>query len=387
MQFKDVLGQEHLKAQLLHQIETGKLHHATMLAGKCGHGTLTLALALAQRIFCENPTADDSCGLCASCGKISKLQYPDLFFSFPTFESKEISNKRLDAWRKIVHQTQGYFALDDWKEFNKEKNAKIRSEECDQISRNFSLHAFEGKQKVQIIWLTELLEKEINKLLKLLEEPPKDGLFILVVEDIDAILPTVLSRCQILKTNAIEPEILKEKVQEKTGIEDEKKLESIIQLAAGDYLEALALTAGENLNYENLLVHAVRNAFWYNTNRKLDAGIGMVKWAESLAGLKKEDQIAFLKYATLYVAQVMRRKYGIETVISNADLAAGAEALIKHVEIDQLDELRKITETKQYEIERNAYAKWVFLDFALKWAWYLRRETFEANMVAERFFV
>lgn len=203
MRFKDIIGQEAIKHKLIQTVKDNRVSHAQLFLGPEGSGSLALALAYAQYINCEGKTEDDSCGECASCRKYSKIIHPDLHFSFPFFAkgAKETSLDYIVEWRKAFLET--LLSLDAWRDEVKadNKQANINIAECHQIIQGLSLKPFEAEYKVLIMWLPEYLGKNGNSLLKLIEEPAQKTLFLLVAQNQDQILTTILSRAQLVKIN------------------------------------------------------------------------------------------------------------------------------------------------------------------------------------------
>ncbi len=235
MQFKNIIGQQQVKHRLTELVQKNRLSHALLFLGREGSGALPLAIAFAQYVLCEkaNPKAkpenaislfgeeeiaainlDDSCGTCASCLKTAQLVHPDLHFSYPALkrDSKHehvLSTDFITEWRHFVQQFP-YGNSADWINFLKEsssakiesavnKQGNITADECNEITHKLSLKSFESAYKILIMWMPEFLGNSGNKLLKLIEEPPADTLFIFVAEDENAILPTILSRTQLIK--------------------------------------------------------------------------------------------------------------------------------------------------------------------------------------------
>src|SRR5688572_28198421 len=216
MLFKDVIGQQDLKRKLIADARKNTVSHAQLLLGPLGHGGLPLALAFSQYLNCENPKEDDSCGVCPSCSKAGKLIHPDIHFSFPfpKVDKKERCDEFIHDWREAL-QENPYLDLFSWmsrfEAENKQPNIPIR--ECHDIFHKLSLKAFESPYKVVVLWLPEYLGKEGNSLLKILEEPPDRTVFIFVAENSDMMLPTILSRMQIIKIPHIEYGALEEALQ------------------------------------------------------------------------------------------------------------------------------------------------------------------------------
>ena len=164
-----------------------------------------LALAYARYISCENRTENDSCGICKSCVKYEKMIHPDLHFVFPVIKGKKatdpVSDNYIEEWREFVKKSP-YFTINNWFDSIEVGNAQgmIFASEASEIIRKLSLKTFESDYKIMIIWLPEKMHQATaNKLLKMIEEPPEKTLFLLVSEEPDKVIPTILSRCQLVK--------------------------------------------------------------------------------------------------------------------------------------------------------------------------------------------
>jgi DNA polymerase III subunit delta' len=303
MQFKEVIGQELAKKGLLNLWHSNKLPHAMMLVGKEGTGGLPMALALAQFIFCENKQANDSCGNCPGCHKVQKLAHPDLHFSFPSITpkpgQKASSNYYMNDFREFMKQSP-YGSTFDWLQFiNAEnKQGNITAEECREIIDTLNLTAFEGGYKMQIIWRPEYLGKEGNILLKLIEEPPQRTLILMVVEDVDDVLNTILSRTQQVHLLPLTPSEIGEYLVSKHHTEP-RRAAQVAQLADGNFAQALQL-----LQYTgNDLLVPLRE--WFNgvfTNN----GLMLNKWVEDMAKTGREQQKNFLLFTQQLLAHAMR---------------------------------------------------------------------------------
>lgn len=205
MQFKDIIGQEAIKEKLIKSIREDRVAHAQLFLGAQGAGALPLAFAYAQYLNCINKGETDSCGSCSSCRKYSKLIHPDLHLSFPFYpkNAKETALDYAPEWKKAFLENP-YLSLDSWREAAKAENklANINIAECHRIIQTLSLKSFEAEYKVLIMWLPEYLKNNGNALLKLIEEPAPKTLFILVAQQPDQLLNTILSRAQLIKINA-----------------------------------------------------------------------------------------------------------------------------------------------------------------------------------------
>jgi hypothetical protein len=202
--FKDVIGQEDVKQLLIHSAKNGKMPHAVLLTGPAGSGKLPIALAVARYLLCHHPAENDACGQCNSCKMMDHLAHPDMHFAFPVVRKKAgrdvVCDEFLPQWREMLGRN-SYADLQEWMRVidagNQQPQIYVR--ESDEIQRKLSLKASQGGYKVMLIWLPEKMNVECaNKLLKLLEEPPLKTVFLLVSEEPDLLLPTIVSRTQLI---------------------------------------------------------------------------------------------------------------------------------------------------------------------------------------------
>ncbi|RZJ99781.1 MAG: DNA polymerase III subunit delta', partial [Flavobacterium sp.] len=246
MHFSEIIGQEHLKNHLIKSADAGRIPHAQLFVGSEGTGTLAMAVAYAQHILCKNPdsTADynQSCSL-----KFNSLSHPDLHFVYPTVTTSTVKTKPksvdyLLEWREFLKQNP-YGSLFDWLNFLEagNKQGEIRVDDAQEIVKLLSLKSFEGGYKIMIIWMADKMNiAASNKLLKLLEEPTDKTLFILIAENEEDILQTILSRCQILHFNALDENSIAEKLYNDFNIE-QREAKKIAHQAQGNFNKALKL--------------------------------------------------------------------------------------------------------------------------------------------------
>lgn len=217
MQFANIAGQEKIKERLLTMYRENRIGHAVMFCEEQGYGALPLAIAFAQYISCKFRSDSDSCGSCPTCNKFNKLIHPDLHFAMPINRNKSISNEKkpvsdmfLPLWREMLLENP-YFTEQEWYRKIKieNKTGNIGVAEASSIFRKLSMHSFEGGAKFMIIWLPEKMNQETaNKLLKLIEEPPEGTYIFMVSESPENVITTILSRCQILRLDPIEKEVM-----------------------------------------------------------------------------------------------------------------------------------------------------------------------------------
>ena len=253
MKFSDIVGQEPLKKRLKRTVLDNRVSHAQLFLGPEGSGKLALALAYAQYINCRNRTPEDSCGECPSCRKYGKLIHPDLHFIYPINKTKEVDDKKIFSkdfivpWREFLIQNKYYVSLPDWYEKIgiEKKQGLINADEADGINRSLAYKAYEAEYKVMIIWMVEKMNAtSANKLLKNLEEPSDKTLFILLSENQDQIIATILSRAQLVKFPPLKDVDVEQALVKDHSIET-AEASKIARLSDGNYTMALML-AGKN---------------------------------------------------------------------------------------------------------------------------------------------
>jgi DNA polymerase-3 subunit delta' len=317
MFFRDVIGQDEVKARLIKSVREERVSHAQLFTGPEGTGKFTLALAYAQYLSCRNRTDTDSCGVCPSCHKYQKLAHPDLHFVFPIVkiakkEGKEtVCDDYLPKWREFVSQN-AYFSLKQWLEYIRVENAQgmIYEKESESILRKLSLKSFESEFKVMIIWLPEKMHSHCaNKLLKLIEEPPNKTLFLLITEDEENVISTIRSRAQIIRVPNIDDSSMKEAIEKKNG-NDRNDIDDLVRLANGNFVTALRiLTPDESSEYFfSKFQEMMRFAFQFDT-------MGLLKWAEELADAGREKQKDFFEYALRLTREFFFQNFKNENLI------------------------------------------------------------------------
>lgn len=354
MLFKDIIGQDSIKRDLRQMVANDRLPHALLFLGNEGVGKLSLAIALAQYILCENPSETDSCEQCNHCQKVSKLIHPDLHFSFPVIGTKITSDTYLPQWREAINE-HPYFNINDWLQRigAENKQGNINKDECLNIVKKLSLKTFEGNKKVLIMWLPEYLGKEGNRLLKLIEEPPEGTIFILVAERDDLILNTILSRCQIVTINNLMDEEIKQSLIQKRGLKEEEAQE-LCYLADGNYNEAVKLSQQKQNNYSNLFITWLRLCYAGKWTKIAD-------WVDEFSKLGRENQKYFIGYALHFVRELLVLKLSSEMRgrLSEAERNSAIK-MGSLLDLHQINRIIELLNKSTYFIERNANPKVLF---------------------------
>lgn len=365
--FSDIIGQEEAKQRLLQEIGEGRIAHALLFTGPEGAGKLPMALAYARYLTCEHPTPSDACGCCPSCVKWEKLIHPDVHFVFPIVakkaQKKEVCDDYLPAWRKLLC-TGSYFNLSHWLDEMDAENSQaiIYAKESDEILHKLSLKSSQGGYKIVLIWLPEKMNEVCaNKLLKLLEEPPQQTVFLLVSEAPEQLLATILSRTQRFNLPRLEEEVIARTLQERFGVLPEES-RNLAHIANGNMIQALAaiqLNQDTALFFE-LFVSLMRLAY----QRKIRE---MKQWSEELAGMGRERQKNFLNYCQRLVREnfifnLRQPQMSYMTMTEQLFAQKFAPFINEQNVIGMMEELSQA----QIHIEQNVNPRMVFFDFALK---------------------
>jgi DNA polymerase-3 subunit delta' len=396
MLFQHIIGQQAVKQHLVDMVAQNRLSHALLFLGREGSGALPLAIAFAgyvsllpskasaeaslfdagageaERTLPATPGAADAwMEKQPSYGKAADLVHPDLHFSFPVVTKKAgsppISNDYIAEWRSFI-KTYPYGNVYDWLQAisAENKQGNITAQECNDIMRKLNLKSFESGYKILILWMPEYLGKEGNKLLKLIEEPPADTLFILVAESEAGILPTIVSRCQLVKVPALEEHAVAEALVSRAACPPEKA-KSLAALSEGNYREALHLLQHADADFYALLRD------WLNATLKNQPG-AQIKIIEEISRLGRENSKQFLRYFTHLLEAAIRRRIAsnsgtklFQNAMTDAELDFTAR-LNKAMGLAQQEAIATELDNAAYYIERNANAKILFHALTIKMA-------------------
>ena len=371
MKFSDIIGHDDLKRRLAQQIDAGRISHAQLFSGLAGYGTLPLALAYVQYLFCPNRQAGDSCGVCPSCQQVASLAHPDLHFVFPVNKREKksgeviTSDMFLDLWRTTWREKGGIFTAEEWYErldLGKTMKGLITAKESEEIIRKLQFKSFSSDYKAMIIWLPETMNQEAaNKILKILEEPWEKTLFILVSERADLLLQTITSRTQEVTVRGIDNTTL-ERIALSQG-KSEVEARNMARLAKGSILELQALMRGESdearHQYFELFCALMRLS--YN-----DKHLELIEWAEEMTTLTREAQRQFF----LNAVRLLRESYMLHAGLGSISYLWGEEAdfcrkFAPFIGNQNIEFLVEEIETAMMEIAQNGAPRIVFTHFAL----------------------
>ncbi|MCO6461317.1 MAG: hypothetical protein J5I59_07930 [Saprospiraceae bacterium] len=352
---EDIKGLDSLKKEISTLVGNGQFPHTSLFIGPEGNEKLHLAYTTARLLLCENGLDGALCGQCSACKKSGHFTHPDILFSFPFIkkgDSDSQSNDFLMDW-KALFMSNPYMTVFDWASQQSEENKipNITAFECSQIIRKLNMRPYEARHKIMLIWMPEYLGKESNRLLKILEEPPEDTYIILVAEDTEKILNTILSRCQLFHVDPMQTEEIEAVLMEffKKSPEDAR---SASFMARGNMAEALSLFNEGNLEKNEEFVKWLR--LCYNFNH-----LEIIKWIEHFATYSKEVRKYILKFGIHFVSEMLHIKYnyGSGKVSLPAGMIDTATRLCPLLSFESMEELVRILDREIYLTERNCNAK------------------------------
>lgn len=366
MYFKDIIGQEGAKQILISEAQSGRMPHARLITGVSGRGGLPLAVAYARYLTCKNRNMTDACGECADCRMMNNLAHPDVHFAFPVVKRKgkdTTSDDLLKEWREML-ASNPYADAPYWMEQMGAENQQpqIYVKESDEIIRKLSLKSSQGGWKIMIIWLPEKMNSDCaNKLLKLLEEPPKSTAFLMVTEEPETLLPTIRSRMQQMNLPPVKEKCITEALYRNYGIAPETARQIAIR-SGGSWTSALEAihTDEEGQYFLELFISLMRLAYARRIRE-------MKEWSETMATLGRERQKRFLEYALRMIRENFVSNFKQPDMVCMNDEEQGfATRFAPFVnEGNIIGICHELTEAEMH-IARNVNARMVFFDLALK---------------------
>ncbi len=376
MLFNQIIGQEHIKKHLQTSAENGRIPHAQLFVGKEGSGTLPMAIAYAQFLLCNFSDNQDSCNI-----KCNKLQHPDLHFAFPvttndSVKKHAVSNLFLEDWREFI-ATQPYGSLFNWLQHIgvENKQGLIGVDEAEAVVKKLRLKSYEGGFKVMIIWMAEKMNNAAaNKLLKLIEEPPKKTVFLLITESEEQIINTIKSRCQSLHFPKLSEEDISNTLIINYQVAD-NDANKIAYQSEGNFNKALHLLQNNasDLVFEEWFVIWIRAAFRAKGNAAVVQQL--ISWSETIAKAGRETQKRFLEYCLQFFRQALLMNYKSDKLVfmetkSGFDLSKFAP----FVHSGNILDIEKEINEAMYHIERNGNAKIILLDLSMKLTRFLHKK-------------
>jgi DNA polymerase-3 subunit delta' len=368
MKFNEVIGQHEAKQRLMQMVDEDRIPHALLFCGPQGAGKMALAMAFASYLLGDR---DDEKADAHAQAMLAKWAHPDLIFTFPAIKPdgaasgyQPVSDDFIPQWQEMLRKHGAYFSHEDWVTTlgTDKKQTYISPAESNSLIHKLSMKSSQGGYKINIIWLPEKLRTDAaNKLLKLIEEPPTETLFIMVSEEPEKLLETIRSRTQRIDIKKLSADDIKQALIERRGIEEDAA-QRIARVANGNWLKAIEeLNAGsEKMLFHDLFVMLMRLAYQRNIR-------DLKKWSETIAEFGREKQ----KRMLIYFSHLIRENFFYN--FHNPELIYMTEAeekfaknFARFINEDNVIGISQLIERTLRDISQNANAKISFFDFTLK---------------------
>lgn len=371
MKFSEIPGNTEIKKHLINSVKNNRLSHSQMFLGGLSSSKLSIVFAFAQYINCKNKQNDDSCGGCDSCVKYRNLTHPDLHLIFPVLSinniKKVVSDHFISQWREEVLKNP-YLDLDMWFDVFSEENKTgktgyIYTQESESLHKKLSLKHYESEYRIVIIWLPEKMEVNTsNKLLKLLEEPPKNTLFLLVSENSDLILKTILSRLQITKLPNHSPEEIHSILQHKFPDKSKSEIDASISFSEGGIGESIQILQTDNFEDDNFEEYQSWMRLCYSVNIS-----EITKWVNQRSKKGRRLQSVFLKYALKMVRNCLIFHFSDpNTLFITEKEKVFLQKFHPFIHEGNITKISEKLEECIINIERNANSKIMFYELSLQ---------------------
>jgi len=371
MFFRDVTGQDELKKQLTLTARKGFVPHARLFHGEEGTGAFQLALAYARYLNCTARSDDDSCGKCHTCLQYSAMAHPDLHFVFPIVAQKktkkEVCDDYLTEWRSFLKDRilqKVYFTIDTWVSYidADNKQAIIYSAESDKIIHKMNLRIYEAAYRVLFIWMPDRMHESCaNKLLKLIEEPYPNTAILMVTDNPDKTIGTIVSRSQLVQVRPIKRTILTDVLKNQWGLRDDDA-RSIAHLSGGNYFKAVEALSVENddITFLEYFKSMMRNGWARNV-------MAMKTFSEEMVSIGRERQKNFLAFCQRQIREnFIYRLYEPSLNYLSKEEVDFAKNFSPYVNERNVMDLMDEFALAAQHINQNVNSKMVFFDLSMR---------------------
>ena len=369
MLFKEIPGNNETKKQLVGAAKNNRISHAQLFSGNSGSAKLALAFAYARYLNCDKKLNEDSCGKCPACLKYNTLSHPDLHLIFPVLKiggaKVAVSDNFVDGWRNFMLKNI-YESLNSWIDTFGAQNksgeqGSIYKDEAISIHKKLALKNFEAPYRVFLIWMPEQMNTESsNKLLKLFEEPPIGTVFLLVSENPNLLLPTIISRLQKTQVNDFGiQDLLGFFSQKKLSIERIKQLKNITDSDLGKMIKILQQDIQEVDLFDDF-------SLWMRITYKMDV-VNISKWVDSISTMGRKHQKLFLSYSIKMMRECLIFNFANKSLLQTnekeyAFISKFAPFIHENNSVIIIEELEKAIKA----INRNANAKILLFELSLQ---------------------
>ena len=377
MLFSQVKGQSILKDQIIDLIDNNHFPHAVLFNGKDGYGNLAIALATAQYIACSDRNkGKDSCNQCPSCSKYNKLIHPDLHFIFPNTATKKIDKNNESSlfyteFRQFVLQTNAYCSLNAWYEYlgSENKQGIINVRDANSIISTLSMKTYESPYKIMIIWNADKMNQETSdKILKILEEPYPNTVFLLTTEHKDNILPTILSRVQQITVPPLDDKTMYEEIRQYDPSLSEQDIQTRIALCEGNYNRIKEIDSEEEHLKIQYFIEMNRLAMKYRTKAK-DISL----FVDDFSKLTRDQLKSFFDFFLQTIEKCWLYNNNVRTTIHPLSMMDDKfkNNYPRFITPKNIEKIYKLIDQTTKNIDHNANAKINIFDMIIKLGYFL----------------
>ncbi len=373
MPWSDLIEQTRVVDVLRRAISSERVAHAYLFHGPDGVGKTSTALAFAQALLCEQP-GDDACGQCRACSKVQRLVHPDVQVLFPQPKDVKVEDvaERLKLLAANPYAAVDFvrrpFLDDATRSSNKQVQYHVQRVH-DDLHRPMGLRPAEGRYKIAIVTDVHLMRKEAaNAFLKLLEEPAPQTIFILTTSRVDRLLPTILSRCQQLRFELLDPHDIELALIERDSIEPERAA-MLARMADGSYARALELSEGEDLQeHRATVVDYLRHSYSRNVRE-------LTEIVDKMSAMSRERVKNLMPLLETWIRDlVLYRNLGDEAPLVNIDQQATIANFCNNLPGARLGDMVALVEEARGLVERNVNVGLLLMALSVQLAAAMRGE-------------
>ena len=367
MFFEDIPGQQSAKDYLVQLVDQNRIPHAMLFVGNEGQGKMALVTAFVNYLLCQNKQNGQACKICKSCKQTNEFVHPDVHFSFPVIKKDKLkredttSQHFLPEWRSFLKDLP-YGDINSWLSSlgALDKQANINVAECNHMIKNLSLQAYSGGYKIQIVWMAEYLGKEGNRILKLIEEPTDDTVIILISNDKERLLNTIISRCQLINIPPFGDNQIQSYLKDKWDLEPEDAQE-LAFMAAGNLRKAIQLADHQGQNFSEDLLDWIRVAYTSDPEK-------IIAFIDNFSSIGKQQLINFIEYGLHFFQEYLHLINGFDLEnlrLTNTEKQV-AQKMQKIIDANKTSTIRTEFESAIMQIKRNLSVKVLLMKMTIE---------------------